>query len=141
MHYIQSRTTGTIINPGETIFEIIPVEREYVAELRLAAKDRGRITEGQNITLKFTSYDFSKYGGIKTTLKSISMTNFLDNYGRAYFKVYVDLPLWYIGEEKQGLKILPGMTLTGEINVGTKSLLEYLVVPVKAAKDNSFNES
>ena len=141
MHYLQNRTIGTIIKPGETIFEIIPIKREYVAELRLDAKDRGKVREGQNIILKFASYDYSKYGGLNSTLTSISRTSFLDSYGRAYFKIYVDLHEDYLGDEEQELKILPGMTLTGDINVGTKSLLEYLLVPVKAAKDNSFNET
>ncbi len=140
VHTLKNYASGSIIRSGEIIFEIIPYNREYIAELQLAAKDRGKITIGQKTELKFTSYDYAKYGGLETVIKSISVKTFSDSYNRPFYKVYVDLPKSYIGDDDSELTILPGMTLTGEINIGSKSLLEYLIIPIKIARTNSFNE-
>lgn len=141
IHYLKNRGEGTIIRSGETILEIVPKNREFVAELMLDAGDRGKIDLNQKVILKFTSYDFSKFGGIESVVESISVTTFINSFNRAYYKVYVLLPKGYVGERENEMRILPGMTVTGEIGVGTSSLLEYLIVPIKTAKDNSFNES
>lgn len=141
IHYSQNRGVGTIIRSGETLLEIIPFNREFVAELMLDAGDRGKIDINQSVILKFTSYDFSKYGGIESVVDSISVTTYINNLNRAYYKVFVTLPRGHVGEEDSELRILPGMTVIGEIGVGTSNLLEYLIVPIRAAKDNSFNES
>lgn len=137
---IGSKQRGTIINPGETVFEIIPDDREFVAQLRISPKDRGKISIGKKTTLKFSSYDFSLYGGLEGILDNISVTTYFDSKGNPYYEGTVNLPRDYIGDDERKLKILPGMTLTGEINIGTKSLLEYLIIPVKAASQSSFNE-
>lgn len=140
VHSLKNRSIGTIIKAGETIFEIIPYKREYIAELRLSAEDRGKVAVGQKTTLKLKSYSFTKYGGLVTKLDSISATTFSDSYNRTFYKAYANLPQDYIGNNEKELKILPGMTLTGEISIGSKSLLEYLIVPVRAATDAAFNE-
>lgn len=141
IHYFKNRGVGTIIRSGETILEIVPKNREFVAELMLDAGDRGKIDINQKVILKFTSYDFSKYGGIESVVESVSVTTFINSFNRAYYKVYVVLPKGYVGETEDELRILPGMTVTGEIGVGTSNLLEYLIVPIKTAQSNSFNES
>lgn len=136
----KKHSSGTIIKAGETIFEIIPFDRELTAELRLPAKDRGKVTVGQKTLLKFTSYDYTKYGGLTGEINSISVITFSDGNNRPYYKVNVDLPVCYIGNDNSKLNILPGMTLSGEISMGSKNLLEYLILPVKAASDGAFNE-
>lgn len=137
---LRSLTRGSIINPGEVILEIIPYNRNFAAEVKISASDRGKVTKGMDGIIKFKSYNFSKFGGMEGVLTSISPSTFGDYRGDPYYKSIVTLNRNYMGDEANKLEILPGMTVSYEINIGKKTLLEYLFLPVRASFLKAFNE-
>ena len=129
---------GEVVAPGQTIFDIIPESEEMVAEIKISPDDIGHIKTGQKVTLKFNTYDFSRYGGITETLDELSTATFLDKEGLPYYNARVTIHAQSLKNKK--LPILPGMTLSAEIKTGEKTIFEYLFKPIYYLKDRSMTE-
>ncbi len=133
-------TIGGVVAPGETIIEIVPINDELVAEVRLSPRDIGHIAPGQPAKVKFTTYDFARYGSVDGILKSVSATTIFDDEGQPYYKAIVELNQSHIGPDSGRNPITPGMTLTAEILTDDRSLLQYLLKPVYRGVNEGFRE-
>ncbi len=133
-------TLGGVVASGETIVEIVPVNDELVAEVRLSPRDIGHITPGQTAKVKFTTYDFGRYGSVDGVLKSVSATTIFDDDGLPYYRAIVQLNQNHIGPDASRNPITPGMTLTAEILTDDRSLLQYLLKPVYRGINEGFRE-
>ena len=137
---LKIHTIGGVVAPGEPIVEIVPVNDELVAEVRLSPRDIGHISPGQAAKVKFTTYDFARHGSVDGILKSVSATTFFDDDGEPYYKGIVRLVKGYVGDDSNRLSIAPGMTLTAEILTNDRSLLQYLLKPVYRGVNEGFRE-
>jgi len=133
-------TIGGVLAPGEPIVEIVPVNDELVAEVRLSPRDIGHINPGQAAKVKFTTYDFARHGSVDGILKSVSATTFFDDDGQPYYKGIVQLNQNHLGADPGRNPIAPGMTLTAEILTDDRSLLQYLLKPVYRGINEGFRE-
>ena len=133
-------TVGGVINPGEPVIEIVPVNDELVAEVRLSPRDIGHISPGQAAKVKFTTFDFARHGAVDGILKSVSATSLFNEDGEPYFKGIVELDQSYVGDDPARRPITPGMTLSAEILTQDRSLLTYLLKPVYRGLSESFHE-
>ena len=61
-------TLGGVVKPGEPILEIVPTGGNLVIETRLNPTDRGYVQIGQKTTVKISTYDFSRYGGLDVSV-------------------------------------------------------------------------
>ncbi|WP_029858539.1 HlyD family type I secretion periplasmic adaptor subunit, partial [Vibrio parahaemolyticus] len=57
-------TVGGVIQPGMDIVEIVPTEDTLLVEAKIAPKDIAFLRPNLNAIVKFTAYDFTKYGGL-----------------------------------------------------------------------------
>ncbi len=137
---LTTHTIGGVVDPGETIVEIVPMNDELVAEVRLSPRDIGHIAAGQAAKLKFTTYDFARYGAVDGTLQSVSATTLFDEDGEPYYKGIVRLNQGHLGEDSARNPITPGMTLNAEIITQDRSLLQYLLRPVYRGINQGFHE-
>lgn len=137
---LNAHTVGGVVNPGETIVEIVPINDDLVAEVRLAPRDIGHISAGQAAKVKFTTFDFARHGAVDGILKSVSATTLFDDDGQPYYKGIVELDQGFVGSDPTRRPITPGMTLTAEILTQDRSLLTYLLKPVYRGLNESFHE-
>ncbi len=137
---LEVHTIGAVIPPGRTIMEIVPAGSELLAEVRVSPNDIGHIKTGFPVTIKITSYDFSRYGSINGTVSGLSATTFTGEKGSAYYKGIIALEKNYLGNNAAQNLILPGMIVNAEIITGQKSLLAYLLKPIHVALTSAFVE-
>ncbi len=138
IHNLQFEGVGEVIRRGETIFEIYPESNSLEAEIKISPDDIGHIEKGDDVILKFNTYDFSRYGGLEEKILSVSTSTYFDGQGRPYYRARTSIKENYLGNEQS--KILPGMTLTGEIKTGEKSVLNYLLKPLYYISDRAMTE-
>ncbi len=131
---------GTVIKPGSAILSVVPIDQELILETRIRPEDIGFLQLGQAATVKFTTYNFSRYGSIKGELAHLSATTFQDEEGESFYKGKVALSQSYVGSDPTMNLILPGMTATVDIHSGKKTLLDYLLKPIHTTLAQSFRE-
>ena len=130
-------TVDGIIKPGDNIAEITPVEDKLVIEAKIKSSDRAQIWNNQKVSIEITAYDFSKYGLLEGRVVSISPDSTEDKLGNRYYVLRVKADTLGFDENSQ---ILPGMVANINILTGKKSVLRYLIKPLKDIAQNSFKE-
>jgi adhesin transport system membrane fusion protein len=137
---LRYHTIGGVVKPGEPIMEIVPVAENVVVEARLHPIDRGYVRVGQAATVKVTTYDYIRYGGLAGTVIQIAPDSSLDEEGAPYFRVVVQTEKAYLGEESDDLRITPGMQASVDIHTGERSVMDYLLRPVLKLRHEAFQE-
>ncbi len=124
-------TIGGVISPGDTLMEIVPLDKSLVAEVRIMPRDIGHVQVGQNVVVKISSFDFSRYGSILGHLEFVSAATFIDK-GKEnpYYMGRVVLTKNYVGSNQNENLLVPGMLVEASIVTGKKTILDYLLKPI-----------
>ncbi len=133
-------TVGGVIQPGEDLVEIVPVEDNLLVEAHIRPSDIAFLRPGQNAMVKFTAYDFSIYGGLPATLERISADTITNEEDESFYIIYLRTKENNIDSNKGPLEIIPGMTVTVDILTGKKTVLDYLLKPILKARNEALRE-
>jgi adhesin transport system membrane fusion protein len=138
---VQLTTVGAVIQPGQNILEIVPVQDEMLVEAYVRPSEVAFLKPGQSATVKLTAYDFSKYGGLTGVLEHLSPDTLKDERNRrpgslpeleeGYYRIIVRIREPDLVRAGMKLEPLPGMTAVVEIRTGNKTVLEYLFRPLQ----------
>jgi HlyD family secretion protein/adhesin transport system membrane fusion protein len=131
-------TINGIIKPGDNIAEITPIEDNLLIEAKVKTSDRAQIWTGQKVSIEITAYDFSRYGLLEGELISISPDSTEDKLGNVHYIIKVKADTLGFDENTP---ILPGMIANVNILTGKKTILRYLIKPLKDIAQNSLTEN
>ena len=133
-------TVGGVIQPGQEIAEVVPIDDTLLIEARVKPKDIAFIRPEQEANIKITAYDFSIYGGLKGVVENISADTITDEKGESFYRVYLRTNENALTRGEEILPIIPGMTATVEILTGRKTVFSYLMKPILKARNNALTE-
>ncbi|MDR0476497.1 MAG: HlyD family efflux transporter periplasmic adaptor subunit [Desulfobulbaceae bacterium] len=135
---IRISTIGGVIGPGGVLMEIVPLGDQLLIEARLSPRDIAFIKPGQEASVKFTAYDSSIYGKLDGKVDRISPDTIEDQVDRRvyYYRVYILTNKSYLETtDRKHHEIGPGMVATAEIKTGQKTVLSYLLKPLRKAAE------
>lgn len=143
---LATHTRGTVVQPGTILMTLIPQDEPMQAEVWVSNQDAGFVQKGQKAKIKFVTYLFQRYGMGEGEVAHISpdATEGGDpNAKRATqgnagepptqtvgFRTLVALKTPYLESDGNRYRLSPGMQVTAEIHLGTRTVLEYLLSPV-----------
>ena len=133
-------TIGGVVEPGQVLMEVVPVEDEMMVESRILPNDIGHVKPGQAVDVKVTSYEYQRYGSVAATLKQVSASTYLDEEQNPYYRAEVLLKKAFVGAEPDKNLIVPGMTVQADIITGKKSILDYILRPIYRGFQGAFHE-
>ncbi|AZL87106.1 HlyD family type I secretion periplasmic adaptor subunit [Aliivibrio salmonicida] len=136
---IYINTVGGVIQPGMDLIEIVPTEDTLLIEAKIAPQDIAFLRPGLSAIVKFSAYDFTRYGGLKGVLEFISADTIQDEEGNSFYLVRIRTSQDELAIEKQFL-IIPGMTASVDVITGKRSILDYLLKPIVQAKSSALRE-
>lgn len=137
---LEVNNPGQVIQPGSVLMQVVPDHVQLQAEVRISPDDIGYVHPGQEVNLKVSSYDFSRFGYATGKLERVSAFSTLDEASQPYFKGWVLLDKNYLGNDQGRFPLMPGMVVSAEILTGEKTLLAYLADPITKGLSNSFDE-
>ncbi|CAM3772076.1 HlyD family type I secretion periplasmic adaptor subunit [Vibrio aquimaris] len=132
-------TVGGVIQPGMDIVEIVPSEDTLLVEAKIAPQDIAFLRPNLSAIVKFSAYDFTKYGGLEGSLEHISADTTTDEEGNSFYLVRVRTKETSLNNDAS-LPIIPGMTASVDIITGKRTVMEYLLKPIIGAKNNALKE-
>ena len=133
---IMVRSPGQVVEPGQVIMEIVPQDDQLIIETRIAPKDIAFVHKGLDAMVKFTSYDFVIYGGIKGEVIYVSPDAQQLEDGTTYYEAHIQT----IENQVNGWPIISGMQASTDILTGEKTVLSYWLKPLLRARANSLRE-
>lgn len=137
---VAPRGTGTVIEPGATIAEIVPQQGPVHASAEMPAEMVGAIRPGQAARVKVLTFDHTRFGALEATVTQVSAGSFRRQDGSSFYRVTLALAQDHVGDARLGLLLGAGMTVVADIRTGERSLLAWLLKPVRNALDTAFGE-
>ena len=136
---------GSIIQPAETFFTLVPLNVKLEAEVQIDAVDVGYIKIGHPVHVKLDAFPYQKHGVIDATVRIISEDAFKkdtanNTAGSAYYMGRMALGSINLINMTDKSRLLPGMTLSVEIVVGKRSVLSYLAWPLTKGLNEAIRE-
>ncbi|MDO4693974.1 MAG: HlyD family type I secretion periplasmic adaptor subunit [Eikenella sp.] len=141
---IRINTVGGVVQAGQDILEIVPLDDKLLVQAYIRPKDVAFIRPGQEAVVKISAYDYAIYGGIEGKVTLISPDTLQDdrrssalklNPDEAYYRVLVETSGNRMTDGNgQPLEITPGMTATVDIRTGEKTVFQYLIKPITRMK-------
>lgn len=122
-------TVGGVVKPGDTLMELTPVDDVLVVETRVAPAERGALQTGQTAIVKVAAYDFTAFGTLRGLVSEISADSLVDERGERYFRVGVTVDPASL--RQFGKPVTPGMTITADAVTGQRTVLQYLLSPIR----------
>lgn len=139
-------STGSIAREAETMFTLVPLGAGMEAEVQVNSADIGYIKQGDPVHMKVDAFPFQKHGMLDGKLRVVSQDAFkreqvAPGQGTdAYYLGRVDFGTSALRKMDAGKRMLPGMTVTGEIVIGKRSVMSYLLWPLTKAMDEAIRE-
>jgi HlyD family secretion protein/adhesin transport system membrane fusion protein len=130
---------SAVIPPGDSIADITPLNNEMHAEVKIPRKDVGFIEKGQEVKLKFDTYNFAKYGILSGNIESISRSSYEEK-EQEYYIAKIKITENYLTRNQIQYYIAPYMEFTADIKTGSRKVIDYALKPIMTALDESFDE-
>lgn len=133
-------TKGGVIQPGQVVLDIVPVEDRLVVETHLPVADRGYVREGQVALVGLASRDAGRYGKIKGKVVHVSPDTISVQGQGAFYAVRIETDEDSFSGGGFTYDLVPGMLVTAHIHTGKRTVLGYILSPFTASMDGAFLE-
>ena len=129
-----------MVAPGTILLTIVPLDEPLVAEVWIRNADAGFVQSNQKARIKIAAYPFQKYGlldgvvkqvGADAQARSDSSSLALKAEQDAAYRALINLDSGRVEGGVEKLRLVPGMQVSAEIHLGTRTVLEYLLSPVQ----------
>ena len=146
---VATTNPGAVVAAGVLLMNIVPKGEPLQAEVLLKNEDVGFVAVGQSVRLKVAAYQFQKYGLLegKVSLVGADATDLKQQAQQGQpstlaYRAIVSLGSTSLisGATGERLALNPGMLVTAEIHQGKRSVLEYLLSPVKKVAQEAARE-
>jgi HlyD family secretion protein len=137
---LATHTSGTVVAPGTILLTLVPHDEPLVAEVWISNADAGFVQSNQRARIKVAAYPFQKYGlldgvvkqvGADAQTRSDSFSPSLKLEQDAAYRALISLDSDRPEDGVAKLRLVPGMQVSAEIHLGTRTVLEYLLSPVQ----------
>lgn len=123
-------TTGGVVTPAEKLISVVPLNADLIVKATVMNKDIGFIKEGMPVLVKIDTFDFQKYGMIKGKVKKVSKDSIEDQKLGPIYDVYITPLNKTLMVEGKETPISTGMSLTAEIKVNKRRIIEFFIYPM-----------
>ena len=143
-------SVGSVMQPGEPLFKLIPLGADMEVEIEIEGKDirllksatpeqiaTNTLPSGSEVRVKLNSFPYQKHGTLNGAVRTISEGTFEKtasngaSSGITMYKARVALEKPYnLAEVSDEFRLLPGMVATAEIKVGKRRVIDYFLFPL-----------
>jgi len=135
-------TIGGVVTAAQTLMIIVPADGDLEIDAKVLNKDIGFVRVGQLAAVKFETYQFTRYGFIEGTMQWVGLDAMSDPQLGLVFPVRILLSGTEMPNKVNGRRgaVAPGMTVTADISIGKRRVLEYFLAPILRYKEESLRE-
>lgn len=141
---IQINTVGGVVQAGQDILEIVPLDDKLLVEAYIRPQDVAFMRPGLDALVKISAYDYAIYGGLEGKVTLISPDTLSNQKRVDELKLDTNQQYYRILVESNGntltdkngkpLEIIPGMVAAVDVKTGEKTVFDYLIKPITRLK-------
>lgn len=123
-------TPGGVVTPAQKLVSVVPLNAPIVVKATVMNKDIGFVRAGMPVLIKIDTFDFQKYGMLKGVVKKVSKDSVDDQRLGPVYDVYITPLNHTLMVEGRETPITTGMSLTAEIKVNKRRIIEFFIYPM-----------
>jgi hemolysin D len=123
-------TVGGVVTPAEKLITIIPKNAPLLIKATVQNQDIGFIAKAMEAEVKIDTYDFQKYGLIHGNVKHIADDAIEDEKLGPVYEISITPTNTTLKGEGKTLPIHAGMSVTAELKVGKRRVIEFFIYPM-----------
>ena len=128
---INFRTAGGYVRTGDVVLELVPTGEALIVEAKIKPQDISRINPDDEVKIRLSAYDSSKYGHVLGRVARISADAVIDEQSGTASHYLIDVAIeGKMIIEGEVVELLPGMTASVDVLSGKKTVFEYIWQPV-----------
>lgn len=146
---LATHTEGYVVPSGTVLMTIVPTDEPLQAEVFIQNHDVGFVQPGQVARLKLATYPFQRFGTMDATVDLVSPDSNRDeendqpagnNEARGAYRAIIAPDRQRLERDGERLELRPGMAVVAEIKLGERSVMEYLLSPIRRTLDYAGKE-
>ncbi len=129
-------TEGGVIQPGQTVAEIVPAQDRLVIDAQLPIQDISYVHPGQSVRVTLASPEATVFGHLDGRVIRVSPDAVLSPSspganpgGRSFYRVRIETRQSNFTVGGWDYQLYPGMQVVCSIRIGSRSVAEYLLSP------------
>lgn len=155
---VAKRSVGSIVRETEPLVTIVPSDEPLSVDITINSSDVGHIHAGDDVVLKVDAFPYQLHGGLQGRLMYVSEESYLlteaggeaqgpaalrsgnANGTGAVHRGRVEITGGQLHNLPEGAHLIPGMTVSAEIKVGSRNVLAFFLNPLTRGLSESLRE-
>ncbi|MBN8890534.1 MAG: hypothetical protein BGP12_06290 [Rhodospirillales bacterium 70-18] len=149
-------SVGSVMQSGDQFITLVPIDSPLEIETVIDGRDAGFVSVGDPVTIKFDSFPYVTYGFAHGTVRVISPDSFRDpnqdrslatskqrstsDFGNFYYRARITIDSMNMHNLPAGFRTTPGMPVTGDIKIGKRTVVQFLLSRVIPVATDSMRE-
>ena len=142
-------TLGGVARAGDELMQIVPTGDTLFVEARIRPSDIADVDVGDQVSLRFDAFDPSVYGFVMGSVIFVSGDTITEDAPRgngedSFYVTHIRLTPGpdgqIISSVGRPLELMPGMVVQADIKAGQRTVIEYLMRPIRKTLQNSMTE-
>ncbi len=135
---------GQQVNPGNNIplLTLLPKDELLTAHLLIPVRSAGFIANGQTINIRYDAFPYQKFGLYEGAIETISKTILLPRellnapleLAEPVYRITARLNQMNVQAYGKDFPLKPGMTLSADIRLSDRTLIQWLLEPIYSLK-------
>jgi HlyD family secretion protein len=151
---LSNASQGSVLQAGQQFLSLTPLGTPLQGEVDLEGTDSGYVNVGDKVDLKLQTLPYLMYGDLKGVVESVSSSSFdpeqvqqgavPDISGQAptglFYRAHIKILENKLHDIPAGFALMPGMPLTGDVKIGKRTVMSYLMKRVLPAFTEGMRE-
>jgi hemolysin D len=150
---VEKISVGSVVTSAEPLIRLVPIDAPLSVEADISGIDSGYVRPGDEVRVKFDTLPFLQYGIARGVVRTISADSFspeatsqeggstLPNRpSTLYYRGGISLAEVVLHDTPPGFRLVPGMPVTADVKVGTRSVLAYFIGKILPVAYDSMHE-
>lgn len=123
-------TVGGVVTPAEKLISIVPKDSPLIVKANVLNQDIGFIKNDMESKIKIDTFNFQKYGFFEGKVINVGNFSIDDEKLGAIYEVKIEPNGERLMVEGKKRYLEAGMSVTAEIKVGKRRVIEFFIYPI-----------
>ena len=138
---LKYHTKGAVIPPAGEIMNIVPQNDDLIIEARVKPVDIDLVKQGLKAKISLSAFKAKKVPKLDGEILTVSADIMIDEAtGENYFLARIAISTDSLANLNEKIELYPGMPAETYIITGSRTILAYLIAPIKDASYKAFRD-
>ena len=123
-------TIGGVVTPAEKLISIVPKDSPLIVKVNVLNQDIGFVKKEMLSKIKIDTFSFQKYGFFEGKIINVGNFSIDDEKLGPVYEVKIEPDGKTLNVEGQERYLEAGMSVTAEIKVGKRRVIEFFIYPI-----------